>query len=655
MHLVRRICEPIGVDKLKSSCAANLSAGVNLQDEDEVHAFQTGVSIMNAGWPTQSLFTRFLVVLVVLFVLSMVGGDPVRATLPGENGKIAFTALRGGNWDIYTIESDGTGETRLTTDPSEDLDPAYSRRGEKIAFMSRRDGRNNIYVMNSDGTGVVRLTNMSACEQAYGPTWSPDGTKIAFLRLARLFQTAGGGCEPSPDECGGCRVWDVLVMNSDGSALTNVTFAELSTFNESNGRPAWSPDGTKIAFFTVRATGPALYLTSPSGAVAATIAAYGGSTAPTWSPDGSMIAFGNGGIFKVAADGSSTTQLTQDQGGVFSDSQPVWSPDGTTIAFMRVFRCAGPCTDAQIWTMNVNGGAAGPLYTGSASDQNTEKIGDWQSLPSPGDLDHDGIQDAIDTGARSFADTRVPPTTGRVDDAAGLSVSVSDSVDPAEGVLITVGSGTGTASLSVCDGYPLQLSAGSTAVVTCGSITLKVIGGLARIVLLGGTTVVEVPAGTTAKIAENPDATLSVQNLGGGTVTVTANGSTTGVGPGASLVVSARFEGFFAPVDIGGVFNQVKAGKAVPLKWRLTRADGSPISNLASASIYVTSLDCSLATTIDLLEETAAGGSGLQNLGNGYYQLNWKTPTSYARSCKTLHLDLGKGINTQPALFRFEK
>ncbi|MGZ4687894.1 PxKF domain-containing protein, partial [Oryzihumus sp.] len=54
-------------------------------------------------------------------------------------------------------------------------------------------------------------------------------------------------------------------------------------------------------------------------------------------------------------------------------------------------------------------------------------------------------------------------------------------------------------------------------------------------------------------------------------------------------------------------------------------------------------LACALGGTADQVEEYAAGGSGLQNLGDGYYQLNWKTPTSYAGSCKTAQLDLGDG------------
>ena len=58
--------------------------------------------------------------------------------------------------------------------------------------------------------------------------------------------------------------------------------------------------------------------------------------------------------------------------------------------------------------------------------------------------------------------------------------------------------------------------------------------------------------------------------------------------------------------------------------------------------------------TTDQIEECSSGASDLQNLGDGTYQLNWKTPTSYANSCKTLKLDLGDGF-FHTALFQFKK
>jgi hypothetical protein len=126
-----------------------------------------------------------------------------------------------------------------------------------------------------------------------------------------------------------------------------------------------------------------------------------------------------------------------------------------------------------------------------------------------------------------------------------------------------------------------------------------------------------------------------------------------------TFIISFNFTGFSSPVDNNNVLNTAKAGQAIPLKWRLTDASGNPVTNLLSTDVKVSvaNYSCGLSTTTDLLEEYAAGSSGLQNLGNGYYQFNWKTPTNYANSCKTMTLDLGEGTLTTPhtALFKFTK
>jgi hypothetical protein len=114
------------------------------------------------------------------------------------------------------------------------------------------------------------------------------------------------------------------------------------------------------------------------------------------------------------------------------------------------------------------------------------------------------------------------------------------------------------------------------------------------------------------------------------------------------------FAGFAAPVD-NDKMNMAKAGQAIPLRWRLTDATGAPVTTLTTATVTVASLACDVAGGADQVEEYAAGGSGLQNLGNGYYQLNWKTPASYAKSCKTLKLDLGEASGPHTAAFQFTK
>ncbi len=116
------------------------------------------------------------------------------------------------------------------------------------------------------------------------------------------------------------------------------------------------------------------------------------------------------------------------------------------------------------------------------------------------------------------------------------------------------------------------------------------------------------------------------------------------------------FTGWSPPVDNVPVFNTANSGQAIPLKWRITDVNGNPVTNLASVVVTAVDLACSLGTTPDQLEEYAPGASGLLNQGNGDYQFNWKTPTTYAKSCKTMKLDLGEGPGMErTALFQFVK
>jgi hypothetical protein len=120
--------------------------------------------------------------------------------------------------------------------------------------------------------------------------------------------------------------------------------------------------------------------------------------------------------------------------------------------------------------------------------------------------------------------------------------------------------------------------------------------------------------------------------------------------------VGYRFEGLNAPVDRPNTMNASKAGQAIPLKWRLTDYHGVGVSTLTGVSVSVGSLACTAGIAEDALEEYASGSSGLQNLGDGYYQFNWKTPTTYANSCKQIGLNLGEGsARNGLAYFNFKK
>ena len=117
-----------------------------------------------------------------------------------------------------------------------------------------------------------------------------------------------------------------------------------------------------------------------------------------------------------------------------------------------------------------------------------------------------------------------------------------------------------------------------------------------------------------------------------------------------------NFSGFSQPVDNLPTLNNANSGQAIPLKFRITDVYGNPVTDLTNLTVTATSFSCPIGSTADQVEEYAAGSSGLLNQGNGYYQFNWKTPKSYAKSCKTLMLDLGEGAGMErTALFQFIK
>jgi Tol biopolymer transport system component len=292
-----------------------------------------GVAIILAS----SVFTM----LPVLPNQSAYGG-----TFPGPNGQIAFDSDRdnvGGEdallFEIYVMNADGSGQTRLTNNAARDTDPSWSPDGEKIAFGSDRDNvigggspepLPEIYVMNADGSGQTRLTNNAASDTQ--PSWSPDGKKIAF----------------SHDS------YRIYVMNADGSGQTRLTNGPFDT------QPSWSPDGTKIAFS--RGFPLDIYVMNADGSGVTRLTENDRDDEfPSWSPDGKKIAFASNRdafreIYVMNADGSGVTRLTENSKNHLDNRAPSWSPDGKKIAFGSDLR--DPISNrirTEIYVMNADG------------------------------------------------------------------------------------------------------------------------------------------------------------------------------------------------------------------------------------------------------------------------------------------------------------
>ena len=106
------------------------------------------------------------------------GGNTARAAFPGSNGTLAFHSDRTGNYEVYTMNADGSAQTNISNNAALDVLAAWSPDGTKIAFESNRTGNYEIFSMNADGSGQTNLTNNAGFDSA--AAWSGDGTMIAF-------------------------------------------------------------------------------------------------------------------------------------------------------------------------------------------------------------------------------------------------------------------------------------------------------------------------------------------------------------------------------------------------------------------------------------------------------------------------------------------
>ena len=229
-----------------------------------------------------------------------------------DGRRIAFRSERDFKPDLYVMDSDGNNVIRLTNDNDRESRPTWSPDGTRIAFSAFRFlvGNSEIYVMDADGNDPINLTQHEMGDVV--PSWSPDGSKIAFVAGPQNVQF---------------HPLHIFVINADGKERRNLTDDTNLTDSFS---PSWSPDGKTIVFssrpnFRVRdiymmtATGKRLKrLTREKG--------YNGR--PVYSPDGTKIAFestrdGDWDIYVMDTDGGGTVNLTKTPPGTENRS-PSW-------------------------------------------------------------------------------------------------------------------------------------------------------------------------------------------------------------------------------------------------------------------------------------------------------------------------------------------
>jgi Tol biopolymer transport system component len=352
--------------------------------------------------------TRFANTAVLAATIYAVARDAAGNTTRVGNGvtvdnttpsRIVFDSTRSGNSEIYAMQPDGSGVTRLTSSAAVDSRPVLSPDGTLIAWESA----NQIWVMASDGTNKHELTSVG---RNGAPTFSPDGTKLAF-------QSDRGGS------------FDIWVTNANGTAQTNV-----SNFSGADVNAAWSPDGTKIAFDSDRTGNRNVFTMNANGTAQTNLTAS--STAldadPDWSPDGSKILFvsGRGGttsVWTMNTAGSGAVNVTT---APIYDADPAWSPDGSHIVFTRD---AGSQT-FNLWTARADGTAKLRLTDATAGQRN--EFGDWGSRIAETTAT---LEPVADTFVRA-SDPNTPHGTATTFDVyAGASTYCSRGPGPAYGLL----------------------------------------------------------------------------------------------------------------------------------------------------------------------------------------------------------------------------
>jgi WD40-like Beta Propeller Repeat/Thrombospondin type 3 repeat len=303
--------------------------------------------------------------------------ESAEAAFPGANGKIVFVGQESGDYDIYSVNVDGSELTNLTNNSSDvDLYPQWSPDGKRIAYETRRDGFGDyrIAVMDADGSNEAFMGSSTARM----PAWSPDGTKIAYWKYIN----------------------EIYVVDvATGQELGPLTGPSAANDYD----PAWSPDGTKIAFTSDRDGNDEVYVMNADGTQESRLTDNSVPDKwPSWHPDGSKILFAsNTQITVTNANGTSPTPVA-------TGSSAAWSPDGAKIVLdgLRIVQSDG----TPITTIPVSDTISSPSYP------------DWQPLP---DSELDGVPDELDNCPKA-ANSGQTDTDG---DGAGNACDADDDND----------------------------------------------------------------------------------------------------------------------------------------------------------------------------------------------------------------------------------
>lgn len=285
-------------------------------------------------------------------LVSFVSTEPVLAQAAA--GTLVFQSDRSGNWDIFRVEADGSGLVQLTDDPSDDSNPAWSPDGTRIAFSSTRSGAGDIYVMNADGGELERLTDHRAYEGA--PRWSPDGGSL-------LFEAEREGVS---------QIYRLDIDRRRSVRLTDSATRKLG--------PVYAPDAQSIVFMELGPAGWRLTLMDWESWGTQSLTEGASSCRPAFSPDGSMLAYVSSRarekadvwLRQMGRQGEPVAWRVPTRPDAYN-YDPSFSPDGRTLAIAST-RVRGEQEDWDLFLVDVNGRGLMAL----TGDEGNDRFPDWR-------------------------------------------------------------------------------------------------------------------------------------------------------------------------------------------------------------------------------------------------------------------------------------